>query len=197
MASMGFIDISTYRARISVTLYQHQGSQVPEISRSDVPGLDPSVWSPIPKLADFRGKFEDRNPLNIPGPFYGAETTKCWIGPNEAPNNVMLDWGGQEFVFRQPTTIGELQQVIKAAICDPFSGYGADGDDHWNVRLIREWWEGMENRLAQIGQLASMNDNTDQWASFSNSQAERYLRKYAFFVENQRLPKLADHLPDL
>ena len=110
----------------------------------------------------------------------------------------MLDWGGQEFVFRQPTTVEEIQQVIRASICDPFSGYGADGDDHWNVRLIREWWEGMENRLAQIGQLASMNDkSTDQWVSFSNSLAERYLRKYAFFVENRRLPKLADHLPDL
>jgi len=187
---MDIIDISTYRATIS----QHQ---VPEVSRSDAPELDPAVWSPIPNLPAFRGKFEDRNPFNIPGPFYGAETDKCWTGPIEAPHNVMVDGDGHEFVYRQPTTIEGLQQVIKAALCDPLRGYGADGDKHWNLRLIREWWWEMDHRLAQIEQLGITNNNTDECVSFSTTHAESYLRQYAFFIEHRRCPRPADHLPKL
>ena len=211
MPGMDILDISMFRVRVPTNLYPYQGSHVLELSRSDVPGLDAAEWSTIPEAADsqvlwksglvrgpfFCGNFEERNSFNIPGPFYGAQTDTCATGPFEAPHNVMLDGDGQEFVFRQPTTTEELRQIIGAAICDPFQGYGADGDEHWNLRLIREWWREMERRLAQIVRLTVTNKTTDQWASFSTSQAECYLRQYAFFVDYRRLPTPTDDLPDL
>ena len=39
----------------------------------------------------FQPAFGKRNPLNIPGPFYGAETDTCETGTAEAPHNVLLD----------------------------------------------------------------------------------------------------------
>ena len=181
MPDIDIIDISMFRVRVSANLYPYQGSdllsELLQVSRSDATGVDTAEWSPIPDANDFHvkwkaglprgrlfcGNFDERNPFNIPGPFYGAETDTSATGPNEAPHNVMLDEDGQEFVFRQPTTAAELRQVIGAALCDPFLGYAADGDDHWNVRLIREWWQGMDGRLAEIGKLTVTNKNTEQW----------------------------------
>ena len=209
------IDISMFRVRVSVNLYPYQSSDVMsellQVCRNDVLGFDGDEWSEIPKAGDFNvtwkagfqrgrffcGRFSERNPFNIPGPFYGAETDTCETGPIEAPHNVMLDEDGQEFVFCQPSTAAELRRIIGAALCDPFLGYGADGDDHWNLQLIREWWRGMEGRLAQIVKLAVTNNNTDQWVSFCTSQAESYLRRYAFFVDNRHLPTPTDNLPNL
>ena len=206
------IDISMFRLRLSANLRSNLMSDLHQVCPTDGLGLDAAEWSTIPEATEshvtldagliqqriFCGKFEERNPFNIPGPFYGGQTDTCETGPLEAPQNVMLDGEGQEFVFRQPTTAEELRRVIGAARCDPFLGYGADGDQHWNLRLIREWWRGgLEGRMAQSGKLAVTNQNTEQWVSFSTSQAESYLRRYAFFVESRSLPVPTDHLPDL
>ena len=205
------IDISMFRLRLSANLRSNLMSDLHQVCPTDGLGLDAAEWSTIPEATEshvtldagslrqriFCGKFEERNAFNIPGPFYGAQTDTCETGPLEAPENVMLDGDGQEFVFRQPTTAEELRRIIGAARCDPFLGYGAAGDQHWNLRLIREWWRGMDGRMAQIGKLAVTNNNTDQWVSFSSSQAEGYLRRYAFFVDHRRLPALTELLPDL
>ncbi|MCX7407556.1 MAG: hypothetical protein NTZ32_05670 [Planctomycetales bacterium] len=205
------IDISMFRLRLSANLRSNLMSDLHQVCPTDGLGLDAAEWSTIPEATEshvtldagliqhriFCGKFEERNAFNIPGPFYGAQTDTCETGPLEAPENVMLDGDWQEFVFRQPTTAEELRRVIGAARCDPFLGYGADGDQHWNLRLIREWWRGLEGRMAQSGELAVTNPNTEQRVSFSTSQAEIYLRRYAFFVDNRRLPTPTDHLPDL
>lgn len=209
--SIDIIDISVFRLRLTSIQRSRRMSNLHQVCRADTLGAEAVEWSTIPDTTEsnvtldgrlqrqriFNGKFEERNPFNIPGPFYGAQTDTCETGPLEAPENVMLDGNGQEFVFRQPTTTEELRHVIGAARCDPLSGFGADGDQHWSLRLIREWWRGMNSRMAQIAKLGVTNKGTDQWLSYSTSQAESYLRCYAFFVVNRRLPAPTDLLPDV
>jgi hypothetical protein len=52
-------------------------------------------------------------PSTSPALFMVPKPTSVGLG--EAPRNVMLDGDGQEFMFRQPTTVEEIQQVIGAA----------------------------------------------------------------------------------
>lgn len=211
MPNIDIIDISAFRVRLNSGRRGQAMSDLHEVRQVHELRLDAAGWSTIPEATDsrmtldggwqrqriFSGKFEERNPFNIPGPFYGAQTDTCETGPLEAPANVMLDEEGQEFVFRQPTNAAEIRQIIGAARCDPFSGYGADGDQQWTLRLIREWWSGLGGRTSQFAKLALMNKNIDPWLSLSTAQAEDYLRRYAFFVDNQRAPVLTDPLPDL
>ena len=112
------IDISMFRLRLSANLRSNLMSDLHQVCPTDGLGLDAAEWSTIPEATEshvtldagliqqriFCGKFEERNPFNIPGPFYGGQTDTCETGPLEAPQNVMLDGEGQEFVFRQPTT---------------------------------------------------------------------------------------------
>jgi len=88
----------------------------------------------------FSGQWKDRNWMNIPGTVYCGQTDNCLTGPLVAPNNVYVDEGGYEIIFRQPTTLYELQQVIKAASVDPFQGYSMDGDSHWTIEAVTAWW---------------------------------------------------------
>jgi hypothetical protein len=43
------------------------------------------------------GRWEERSWLNVPGPFYGAETDTCATGRRAAPSNVLYTVDGQEF----------------------------------------------------------------------------------------------------
>ncbi|WP_174567668.1 ferredoxin [Nocardia altamirensis] len=90
-----------------------------------------------------RGQWEEREWRNIPGPLYGANTDSCWVGRLVAPNHVTYeeDWGS-EVVFRQPSNPHETHQVLSAARSDPYFAYACDGDHHWTLELIREWWAG-------------------------------------------------------
>ena len=56
------------------------------------------------------------NPMNIPGPFYGADTDTCSTGLLEARHNILSDNNsGQEFVYRQPRNIDEIYHIRNAA----------------------------------------------------------------------------------
>jgi len=88
------------------------------------------------------GKWEDRNWLNVPGPFYGAATFTCLAGPMVAPRNVLTDEDGLEFVYRQPRSRTEIVAVLEAAGSEPFGGYACDGDQHWTPEGVRAWWAG-------------------------------------------------------
>jgi hypothetical protein len=135
----GVIDIRDYRVRLPHKLLPYGGKAVLDVRPAGT--LDPAdpAWLPIRSLGKdfFRPAFAGRNRFNVPGPFYGAETDTCWTGPHEAPGNVLLDRDGQEFVCRQPADATELRDVLSAALCECFCGYGADGDDHWTLPLIR------------------------------------------------------------
>jgi hypothetical protein len=155
-------------------------------------------WLSINELSEhFTPNFSHRNRLNLPGPFYGAETDTCATGPMEAPRNVLLDSDGCEFLFKQPSTAEEFRQVIRAAICECFQGYGADGNEHWRLSLIREWWRDRHNYIAETDISYCSAEAIAQWRSGLEGDAEPYLREYAFFVDNGRVPNDGELLPEV
>jgi hypothetical protein len=193
------INIREYRVRLPSDLYPYKGKRGIQVRHGSLaPPGDPS-WTPITALGDdfFHPAFDKRNVLNIPGPFYGAETDTCETGPAEAPSNVLMDPVGQEFVFKQPSNEEELRDVISAALCECFCGYGADGDDHWNLSLIREWWRGRYDLLSHSAVLRRLSDSILTWQRLLAGEGEHYLRAYAFFVEERRIPTDTDVLPEV
>ena len=169
----------------------------------------PANFERVKQVSRMNGTFDSRNPLNIPGPFYGAKTDTCEMGPAQAPHNVMLDTDHQEFIYKQPTNCHEVQDVIMAATCDPWGGYNADGGDHWNLTLIREWWSTRDEILEWISQelksWSKIQDldgwQQDQIAALKVYQCnlkgwiERYLRFYSFYLLERRLPREGESLP--
>lgn len=195
----GLIDIRDYRIRLPRSLFPYRGKEIFEVrGASSLDASDPE-WLLIgsPGQGFFEPAFAKRNPFNIPGPFYGAETDTCETGPHEAPCNVLMDGNGQEFVFKQPTTDAELRDVVSAALCECFCGYGADGDDNWTLPLIRDWWQTRFDLLASITALRGDPDSVRLWQRSLSGQAEDYLRAYAFFVQERRLPAEGETLPDV
>lgn len=155
-----------------------------------------------------QGSWARRRRLNIPGPLYCADVDNSGPGPAEAPNNVLIDEQGYPFVFRQPVNLFELRQVLLAAENDPFMNYGADGDQHWNRSSICDWWK--QHRDFEALASAQRDEHLtsghivpwylmalDRWRDYLQDGAEFYLRIYAFFLEEGRIPRSDDNLPEL
>ncbi|GEM_PF-3343068 len=203
----GFVDIRVFRVRLPERLPDNQSwNQAIEVCRASQHAEQMSGWLGIDALAEvFPSQFSQRNLLNIPGPIYGAETDTCCTGPEEAPNNVLLDNNGQEFVFKQASSAVEFRDLVAAARSECFVGYGADGDVHWRLSLIRDWWRNREEMLAALGErwLAEIAQSHCKPESVERRRrallggARGYLRVYGFFVENGRAPTDVDILPDI
>lgn len=196
----GFADARQFRVRLpSGPHWPYAGGESLEVCRENDPSQATSEWLSINELAAyFPAKFTEKNPLSIPGPIYGAETDTCGTGPLEAPGNVLLDAAGQEFVFRQAATADEFRDLVSAAICDSFRGYGADGDAHWRLSTIRDWWRTREDMVREpFDERWCRPESVQQWKRALQGEAEGYLRVYAFFVENNRVPRDGDVLPDV
>lgn len=193
------IQICDFVVRLPDPLYPYHGKTRIQVRKTTAVAPSESGWLPISALAGqfFQPAFAKRNPLNVPGPFYGAETDTCETGTAEAPQNVLLDDSGQEFVFTQPTNENELRDIISAAICECFVGYGADGDDRWTLALIREWWRPRLDLLTRSSQARGLPESKRRWERILSGEGEAYLRSYAFFVENRRLPTETDALPEI
>lgn len=104
-----------------------------------------------------KGRWEERNWLNVPGPFYGAETDTCVAGIPAASGHVLCDEDGMEFVWRQPRDLDEVRAILDAAYQDPFDGYGWDGDEHWTPDLVLDWWDD-RGRIEEWLAEANFND---------------------------------------
>lgn len=193
------IQIGEYVVRLPDPLFPYQDKARIQVRKQTAFAPSEPGWMPVTALVGefFRPAFGKRNPLNIPGPFYGAETDTCETGTTEAPHNVLLDQSGQEFVFTQPENENELRDILSAAICECFVGYGADGDDHWTLTLIREWWRSRLDLLALSARVMGEKESTERWRRLLCGEGEAYLRAYAFFVENRRLPTRNDTLPEI
>jgi hypothetical protein len=194
----GFARIRDFRVRLPKPLFPYSGKeQIGSRHVSEVPERD-SGWLSIDDLDQFfPSHFADRNPMNIPGPIYGAETDTCATGPEQAPQNVLLDTNGQEFVFKQPSTADEFRDIVSAAICECFAGYGADGDTHWRLSLIREWWQTRDQMLRGLHKDIGNECGIAKWREGLLGGLAKYLRIYAFYVENGRVPNEDDALPEL
>ncbi len=175
---------------------------------------------------NFLGRWEERNPWNVPGPIYVGDDDACGTGPANAPNNVILvaevdepflgrsHFGG-EFLYRQPTSNFELRQVIEAADVNVVCAYGLDGNLHWNHQRVVDWWRRVrevqaalrENVRAWRKEQASGTalsaghryPSADLWRFFSflDNGVEQYLREYCYFLEVGRAPTSESALPSL
>lgn len=192
------IQIREFVVRLPDPLFPYQDKTRIQVRKATAVASPEPGWMPVTALVGqfFQPAFGKRNPLNIPGPFYGAETDTCETGTAEAPRNVLLDRSGQEFVFTQLRGEDELRDIISAAICECFVGYGADGDDHWTLTLIREWWRSRLDLLALLSHIRGMPESKLRWKRNLSGEGEAYLRSYAFFVETRRLPAAKDALPE-
>lgn len=157
-----------------------------------------------------RGQWDQRDWRNVPGPFYGAGTDNCWTGRLSAPRHVVYEDGyGSEVVFRQPRDQGEVHLVLLAASEDPFTGYACDGDEHWTLDLVREWWADRgrlaawiesARRQGEASANAQQRDNAaglDDYARYLADGLEIHLREYGFWLEHRRAAGPGEALPRL
>ncbi|WAU78454.1 ferredoxin (plasmid) [Streptomyces sp. Qhu-G9] len=158
----------------------------------------------------FRGCWEDRLWLNVPGPFYGGETDTCWTGRLAAPAHVL--YGGEyltEYVYRQPRTPAETTVLVDAAGDDPFGGYGCDGDSRWTPEAVREWWRNRGQVLQYLSDQRSTWDESDaaqgqdiaaavrDFESYIGGRLASDLQIYLYWLEKRQSPDLGDRLPEL
>lgn len=156
----------------------------------------------------FQGDWADIHWMSTPGPMYCGATDNCGTGPVAAPNNVTTDEDGFEVLYRQPATLDELHEVVQAAECDTFAGYGANGDVHWSYEMLKVWWteprckiEQEVRRLYEFhranGTYVTWVNQLHQWLDYYQHGLYHYLQAYAFFLDTRRLPQPNDRLPDL
>ncbi|MFI9504143.1 ferredoxin [Nocardia sp. NPDC052566] len=160
--------------------------------------------------ADYlRGAWADKDWRNVPGPFYGAGTDNCGTGRLNAPGHVIYEDCFAEVVYRQPRTPHEVHLLLSAAYSDPFCHYACDGDDHWTLSLVRDWWADRDRLLAWIhtmGEEWSVSASADDreaaaglrdYAAYVSGALETHLREYGFWLEYRRPATPGEALPDL
>lgn len=147
----------------------------------------------------------------MPGPFHGADTDNCGTGRIHAPALVLRE--GQhftEYVWRQPRTAAELQQLVDAAEAEVFSAYGCDGDDHWTPETVREWWRDRARITAYPAARRPVREADDErsgqgtaaaaaeaYAAYLDGELAAHLRACLFWLDERRSPTAADRLPQL
>lgn len=159
-----------------------------------------------------QGKWDERNWRNVPGPFYGAMTDNCWVGRLHAPHHVLygddIEYE-QEFLYRQPRTLAELQDVLVAMQEDPWAGWACDGDSHWSLNLVREWWR-ERGRLREwitakhrrwiVSERADEREAASglaDYLAYLDGDLADHLRGYMFFLDNGVSPAPLDRVPAL
>lgn len=132
------------------------------------------------------------------------------MGSSCAPELVGIDHDGVDVIFRQPTQRAEVQAIQVAAANDPFDGYGRDGNAHWTLAGIREWWRQrdeidrhVESSILRVASWRHPSERPllqrvwESWRRFLNEEAAGYLRRYAHFVEYRAWPAPDASLPEL
>ena len=174
------------------------------------------LWDPIAALPAgepegcFFGRWDDRLWLNVPGPFYTGISDNCWTGRLHAPRHVL--YGGEyfgEYVYRQPANAAEVLQLAEAAQNDPYAGYACDGDSHWTIATVREWWQDrarVEEYLATLLPEWSSSDNSEEreasegirdFAAYIADGLSTDLQRYLFRLQEGHYPESATTLPEL
>ena len=143
--------------------------------------------------------WNDRGELNFPGPFYTGESDTCGTGIIESPNNVIFNDYCMEFVMIQPRNKTELLQLWNAAAIEVFGSYYCDGNNHWTLEKVKNWWANKDDILNYLEneELIKMNCNQEKrYRHYLENYAEIDLRKYGFFLENGFYP-LNESLPEI
>ena len=131
------------------------------------------------------GAWHERNWLNVPGPFYGALTDTCCAGLDAAPQNVLTDAFGMEFVWRQPRNPDEVTAVLEAAWQEPFGAYNWDGDEYWTPEAVIGWWDTRDRvkewaaRSLDLPGNREIRGRLDEYVAYFDGDLERDLELYA------------------
>lgn len=136
-----------------------------------------------------------KHPFNFPGPFYAGESDTCGTGIGEAPENVVNDAWGCEYIFRQPANYYELLCVLNAAAVEVFDSYSANGNDYWTYEACQQWWRNRPQLLHHLSQpnvLAASEGQAQRYAEYLQADAEMDLRRYCYFLENGTFPPVAN-----
>ncbi|MEV6675988.1 ferredoxin [Streptomyces erythrochromogenes] len=184
--------------------------------------MQPAYWDPVPYARSlvttttgspvFTGVWAERHWLNVPGPFYGANTDTMEFGREAAPHHVAYA-REHEFVYRQPVNAFETEALVEAARIEPYSGYACDGDDHWTVGSVRDWWRDRGRvRAWALAAAAEREAEEDEryrghhqdaaqghrdFAAHIDDSLEAYLRGYLFWLDQRREPRPGEALPRL
>lgn len=166
-----------------------------------------------PSSEIFQGKWAERNWRNVRGPTYGAMTDNCWVGRLSAPHHVLYgddDNYEQEFLYRQPKSLGELLQVLDGAEQDPWAGWARDGDQHWTVEAVRDWWrdrarlkEWIDRKIRERSavdaneQAHEVLTGLRDYAAYVDGNLELDLRRYCYWLDEHRAPATDAPLPTL
>lgn len=150
--------------------------------------------------SDFGGSaWPEKGQLNFPGPFYTGITDTCGTGIIESPSNVVFDEWCMEYVMIQPRNKPELLQLWSSGAVEVFGGYYCDGNRHWTVQLVKEWWRRKSQMVEHLkkAELVKMNrDQEKRYIQYLMNDAEIDLRRYCFFLENGYYPE-NESLPEL
>ncbi|MFB7470032.1 hypothetical protein [Kitasatospora sp. NPDC056184] len=178
-------------------------------------------WDPLPTarrllaedrhLDQFGGLWRERNWRNVPGPFYGADTDTMEMGRHDAPFHIVYDDGGQEFVYRQPTDPAQVYDLVHGCFFG-HGGFAMDGDDHWTVPAVRDWWQergrvrewavAAADIQARIrGEYREHHRDAAQglrdYIAYLDRGLDEYLRGYLFWLAERRPPRAGEARPDL
>ncbi|MEU4158729.1 hypothetical protein [Actinoplanes sp. NPDC026670] len=181
---------------------------------------------PLAGLDPFQGRWEDLNWRNVPGPFYAGETDSMALGRLDAPRHICYDddrgnGTASEFVYRQPVDEAETESLISGCRLELWQGYQWDGDEHWTVAGVREWWRDRARVREWAVAIATdwEADGHPQWGfaggpeyvrhyreaarghrdfiAYLDDGLEGYLRGYLFWLDQRRAPRPGEALPRL
>lgn len=138
------------------------------------------------------------NTFNFPGPFYTLETDSCYTGPIAAPDHVMVDHEGYEFVYKQATDFEGLLSLVDAARSESFNGYSCLGNLYWDRAKVREWWA-KKDELIEIMKTEDFlgNNGTERvhlYTEYLETKALDDLKMYVYIMENGEIPLSLDAL---
>jgi hypothetical protein len=151
-----------------------------------------------------RGEWSKRDWRNVPGPFYCADTDTCGTGYVAPANVAFEDEFGSEIVYRQPRDEREVHLLLSGAVQEVFQAYACDGDEHWTLALVREWWAERVRLLDWIAAAEAHWGEGDpgsallrEYGAFVTGGLETYLREYGFWLEHRRPRVPSEALPGL
>ncbi|WP_405363350.1 hypothetical protein OG535_38355 [Kitasatospora sp. NBC_00085] len=181
-------------------------------------------WDPLPTarrlliehpyLDQFDGLWEERNWRNVPGPFYGAQTDSMQMGRHDAPFHLAYDdahgpLAGMEFVYRQPVGPSQTFDLLNGCFFG-HGGFAMDGDEHWSVPAVREWWQergrvrewafGVSDRWSRVRgeyrvHFRDAAQGLRDCAAYLDHGLEEYLRRYLFWLAERRPRRTGESLP--
>ncbi len=165
-----------------------------------------AAWPDRSVLRHFQGTWSEKHWMNTPGPLYCGDCEASVSAGLDAPNNVEVDASGFPVLWRQPANRLELRQVLRAASNDPHHAFALDGDAHWSYRAVQAWWsekrpeierEVERERQARLPHGAHAWAGVGRWLEYFRNELHDYLRAYAFFLEEGRVPIEGNRLPDI